>query len=123
MECWRLVVLQLGRNVADCSHHQLGELAALLRLLSGLARHYPARQAAAVFWKFETSKVVVGLLGQACQIVLSSTFEPPWIRPSFQVSLLTRILVMLSLLKRPALGWKCPAGCFEYLQSLCSLHC
>ena len=78
MECWRLVVLQLGRNVADCSLHQPGELGALLLLLLGLARPCPAKQAAAVFWlKFEASKVVVELLKQAWLIVLSLTFELP----------------------------------------------
>ena len=111
-ECWLLVALPLALNVADCSHHQLAELAALLRLLSGLARRYPGRQAAAVFWKFEMSKVVVGPLGQACLIVLFPTFETLWITSNFPVSLTTMILVTLSLLKRPTLAWRCLADFF-----------
>ena len=54
-ECWLLVALPLALNDADCSPHQLAGLAALLRLLPGLARRYPGEQAAAAFWKFEPS--------------------------------------------------------------------
>ena len=111
-ECWLLVALPLALNVADCSPHQPAGLAALLRLLPGLARRYPGEQAAAVFWKFEPSKVVVEPLRQVCLIVLSPTFETPWVTSNFPVSLTTMTLVTLSLLKRPTLAWRCPSGGF-----------
>ena len=111
-ECWLLVALPLALNDADCSPHQLAGLAALLRLLPGLARRYPGEQAAAVFWKFEPSKVVVEPLRQVCLIVLSPTFETPWVTSNFPVSLTTMTLVTLSLLKRPTLAWRCPSSGF-----------
>ena len=111
-ECWLLVALPLALNDADCSPHQLAGLAALLRLLPGLARRCPGEQAAAAFWKFEPSKVVVEPLRQVCLIVLSPTFETPWVTSNFPVSLTTMTLVTLSLLKRPTLAWRCPSGDF-----------
>merc|ERR1712240_658475 len=93
-ECWLLVALPLALNDADCSPHQLAGLAA------------------AVFWKFEPSKVVVEPLRQVCLIVLSPTFETPWVTSNFPVSLTTMTLVTLSLLKRPTLAWRCLSGDF-----------
>ena len=105
-ECWLLVALPLALNVADCSPHQLAGLAALLRLLPGLARRYPGKQAAAVFWKFELSKVVVEPLGQVCLIVLFPTFETLLMASNFPASLTAMISVTLSLLKQPTLAWR-----------------
>ena len=111
-ECWLLVALPLALNDADCSPHQLAGLAALLRLLSGLARRCPGEQAAAAFWKFEPSKVVVEPLSQVCLIVLSPTFETPWATSNFPVSLTTTTLATLPLLKQPTLAWRCPSSGF-----------